>query len=95
MLPLAEVSHFLPFFLLKAVDLAQTYTRESDNITAVNSFKAVLRDTDMFFNSQPFPASESGNAAFLKCHNTKSAQEHCPERWKAMQEWIKNTVEVR
>jgi len=48
----------------------------------------------MSFNSKPFPSNESGNDAFIKCIDSKSAQAYCPERWKAMQLWIKNTDKV-
>lgn len=78
----------------QAVDLAKRYTGEEDNNTAITDFKAVLRHSNMSFNSKPFPANESGNDAHIKCYDDKSAQEYCPERWKALQKWITNTVET-
>ena len=48
----------------------------------------------MFFNGRPFPASESGEAAFFRCTTEKSSQQFCPNRWAAMQVWIKNTDKV-
>ena len=45
----------------------------------------------MYFNDRPFPDKESGNEAFVKCFDDKSAEEHCPERYKAMKTWVENT----
>ena len=74
--------------------MAKLYTEERSETVAVNKFKEVLRRSDMWFNSQPFPSSESGDDAFIKCRDPTSAQEHCPERWNAMQKWITNTIDV-
>lgn len=82
-------------FFLQVVILAKLYTKEQNKNTAINKFKKVLQNRDQWFNSQPFPSSESGEDAFVKCHDTASAQVHCPERWKALQSWIKNTYRVR
>ena len=82
-------------FFLQVVILAKLYTKEQNKNTAINKFKKVLQNRDQWFNSQPFPSSESGEDAFVKCHDTASAQVHCPERWKALQSWIKNTNRVR
>ena len=83
-----------PFKFPKAVDVAKRYTGEKDNRTAITAFKAVLRHSNMSFNNKPFPANESDENAYIKCYDDKSAQGYCPERWKAMQKWIENTVEV-
>ena len=83
-----------PFKFPKAVDVAKRYTGEQDNRTAITAFKAVLRHSNMSFNNKPFPANESDENAYIKCYDDKSAQGYCPERWKAMQKWIENTVEV-
>ena len=48
----------------------------------------------MFFNAQPFPANESGEAAFYWCTGEQTSRSFCPARWRAMQEWIKTTTEV-
>lgn len=78
----------------QAVDVAKRYTGEKDNRTAITAFKAVLRHSNMSFNNKPFPANESDENAYIKCYDDKSAQGYCPERWKAMQKWIENTVET-
>ena len=74
--------------------MAKSYTGEETEELAVPAFQQVLRHPNMSFNSKPFPNNESGNDAFLKCIDSKSAQAYCPERWKAMQLWIENTVKV-
>ena len=84
---------FLSFFP-QAVNLAKLYTKERYKTTAINKFKKVLQNPDMWFNSRPFPSNENGNDAFIKCHDATSAQANCPERWKALQKWIKNTNNV-
>ena len=73
--------------------MAKSYTGEETEELAVPAFQQVLRHPDMSFN-KPFPNNESGDNAFIKCTDPKSAQAYCPERWKAMQLWIKNTVKV-
>jgi len=75
----------------QAVEVAKSYTGEETEVLAVPAFQQVLRHANMSFNSKPFPSNESGNDAFIKCIDSKSAQAYCPERWKAMQLWIKNT----
>ena len=74
--------------------MAKLYTRETNEAVALNMFRAVLRHANMSFNVKPFPSNESDYNAFIKCHDPKSAQAYCPVRWKAMQAWTKNTVEV-
>ena len=85
---------FALFLSYKAVEVAKSYTGEETEELAVPAFQRVLRDVNMSFNSKPFPNNESGENAFIKCNDSKSAQAYCPERWKAMQLWIKNTVKV-
>lgn len=82
------------FLSYKAVEVAKSYTGEETEELAVPAFQLVLRGANMSFNSKPFPSNESGDNAFIKCNDPKSAQAYCPERWKAMQLWIKNTVKV-
>ena len=76
------------------MDIAKKYTNEQVNTTAIDRFKDVLRRPDMSFNNKSFPSNESDNNAFIKCTDDESAQKFCPQRWKAMQAWIKNSVEV-
>lgn len=78
----------------QAVDIAKKYTNEQVNTTAIDRFKDVLRRPDMSFNNKSFPSNESDNNAFIKCTDDESAQKFCPQRWKAMQAWIKNSVET-
>ncbi|RMX39595.1 hypothetical protein pdam_00004022, partial [Pocillopora damicornis] len=58
----------------KVVILAKLYTKEQNKNTAINKLKKVLRNRDQWFNNQPFPSSESGEDAFVMCHDTASAQ---------------------
>ena len=74
--------------------MAKSYTGEETDALAVTAFQQVLQHANMSFNSKPFPNNESDNNAFIKCFDSKSAQAYCPERWKALQLWIKNTVKV-
>ena len=74
--------------------MAKSYTGEETDALAVAAFQQVLQHANMSFNSKPFPSNESDNNAFIKCFDPKSAQAYCPERWKALQLWIKNTVKV-
>ena len=74
--------------------LAKLYTKEKDNRTAVRKFREVLESRDMFFNAEPFPTNESGEAAFFMCTTEQTSRLFCPSRWKAMQKWIKSTSEV-
>ena len=74
--------------------MAKSYTGEETEELAVPAFQQVLRHANMSFNSEPFPSNESDNDAFIKCFDSESAQAYCPERWKAMQLWIQNTVKV-
>ena len=78
----------------QAVEVAKLYTEEQSETVAVDKFKEILRNSDMWFNSEPFPSSESDEDAFVKCRDAESAEEYCPERWKAMQKWIKNAIDV-
>lgn len=81
-------------FPFQAVTLAKFYTRENDNSTAVRKFREVLESRDMFFNVQPFPANESGEAAYFLCTAEQTSRLFCPARWKAMQKWIETTTQV-
>ena len=76
------------------MEIAKQYTGQILDTDAVDQFKDALRHPNMSFNIKPFPVNESDNNAFIKCMDDKSAQAHCPERWKAMQVWIANTVKV-
>lgn len=75
--------------------MAKSYTGERDNeALAVSQFKDVLGHANMSFNIKSFPSNESGELAFIKCNDQKSAQAYCPQRWKALQAWIQNTIKV-
>ncbi|XP_078384992.1 uncharacterized protein LOC144667449 [Oculina patagonica] len=78
----------------QAVTVAKQYTGEENEVLAVSQFQTALRQPDMPFNSKPFPSNESGDVAFRKCIDPKSAQAYCPQRWKAMQAWINNTFQT-
>ena len=79
---------------VKVEELAKQYTKEQLTANAITEFKAVLTDPNLSFNTKSFPSNESDGNAFIKCHDEKTAQMYCPERWKAMQAWIANTVKV-
>lgn len=67
---------------------------EKHNSTAIRKFREVLESRAMYFNAQPFPANESGEAAFFLCTAEQTSRLFCPTRWTAMQTWIKTTTKV-
>lgn len=75
----------------EAVDIAKRYTGEKVNTTAISNFKLALQHANMSFNIEAFPTNESDEKAFRLCVDDKSARAYCPERWRAMQDWIANT----
>ncbi|KAL9959270.1 hypothetical protein ACROYT_G032580 [Oculina patagonica] len=84
----------LDVLMSQVVSVARLYTLEKDNSTAVSEFRRVLESRDMFFNAQPFPANESGEAAFFRCTTEQASRLFCPTRWRAMQTWIKTTTKT-
>ena len=75
--------------------MAKLYTEEQQEHVAVDKFKEILGNSNMWFNSRTFPTSESDDDAFIKCSDSESAEEFCPKRWEAMQKWMENTKDVR
>ena len=75
--------------------MAKLYTEEQQEHVAVDKFKEILGNPNMWFNSRTFPTSESDEDAFIKCSDSESAEEFCPKRWEAMQKWMENTKDVR
>lgn len=54
----------------------------------------MMNDSNMFFNKKSFPQNESDKNAFKLCSSSKKAEKFCPKRWRAIQEWFKETREV-
>jgi len=79
----------------KTMELVRDYTGNSDDVKARDSFISEIQLADKYFNDKPFPSKESDDSAFINCTDADSAKLYCPERWKAMQAWIKNTEEVK
>ena len=75
--------------------LVRDYTGESDDTKARDSFIREIQADDKYFNERSFPSNESDGNAFIKCTDAESAKLYCPQRWKAMQAWIKNINEVK
>lgn len=55
----------------------------------------ILNSSDMFFYNMSFPPHESGKNAFKLCSNAEDAKKNCPNRWQAIQQWFKETREVK
>ena len=72
------------------MEIARNVTGESDNETAVREFRKLLNSSTQYFNNEPFPANESGAAAFKNCSDMESAKLNCPKRWEAMMKWVDN-----
>lgn len=81
-------------YTCQAVELAKEYTGSKKNTTAIDKFIKEMQAQDMYFNDKPFPLRESGEEAFVNCFDNKSAEDKCPERYKAMKAWLKNTDTV-
>lgn len=81
-------------FLSQALDLVKNYTGNNDEVKARKAFITEIQKQDQSFNERSFPVEESNDKAFVKCFDDKSAKEHCPQRWEAMQTWIQNTAKV-
>jgi len=77
--------------LPQAVQLAKDYTGFKNNVSAIDEFSIEFQAQDKYFNDKSFPANESGDEAFIKCNDIKSAEAYCPKRYKAMKAWIDNT----
>ena len=71
--------------------VVRDYTGISNDVKARDSFISEIQAANKYFNEKPFPSNESDENAFIKCVDADSAKQYCPERWKAMQAWIKNT----
>ena len=76
------------------MELVKDYTGINDDVRARDAFIIEIQTSGHYFNDQDFPNDESDKNAFIKCIDDKSAKEHCPKRWEAMQAWIKNVKEV-
>ena len=71
--------------------VVRDYTGISNDVKARDSFISEIQAANKYFNEKPFPSNEFDENAFIKCADADSAKLYCPERWKAMQAWIKNT----
>lgn len=76
------------------MDLAKEYWGINDDTRARDLFISEIKRRERYFNMLPFPSEESNENAFIKCFDADSAKKHCPQRWKAMQDWIKSTQKV-
>ena len=77
------------------MQLAKDYTGFKNNVSAIDEFSRQLQAQDKYFNDKRFPANESGEEAFIKCNDIKSAEAYCPKRYKAMKAWIENGEKAR
>ena len=77
------------------MQLAKDYTGIKEDTSAINTFSIEFQAQDMYFNDKPFPGNESGEEAFIKCNDIKSAEAYCPKRYKAMKAWIENNEKAR
>ena len=55
---------------------------------AIDELKIDLEHPRHFFNSTPIPDNENGADGGLLCKDMKSAKEHCPVRYAAIQAWF-------
>ena len=73
----------------QALEIAKSYTKETDNVKAAARFKAEFVDhSNSFFNTTPIPDNESSSDAFLKCQSMDSAKAFCPVRYQSMLNWF-------
>ena len=56
---------------------------------------SILNRSEMFYNKEEIPESESNETAHKLCSTISGAMKHCPVRWSAMENWFAHAHEVR
>ena len=59
--------------------MAKLYTEEQQEHVAVDKFKEILGNSNMWFNSRTFPTSESDDDAFIKCSDSEKGEGILPQ----------------
>ena len=82
------------FIQKQVLEIARFVTNQSDNDTARELFVKRLNESDMYFNTEDIPSSESDENAFNLCSNVEGAKKHCPVRWRTLQNQFKYIYQV-
>lgn len=74
---LADKVHKLGWKILNSlypqmIDIAKATTNEANETKAVVAMRAYLNSSEMFFNTEPFPANESDQNAHIMCRSLES-----------------------
>ena len=80
---------------LQAVKAAKSVTGKENETEAIREFRSKLDSPDNYFNKDPFPDNESDAQAHARCSTIEGAKKYCPMRWKALQEWFKESRMVK
>ena len=76
------------------INLARNVTQENDSEKAKVQFIKILNRSEMFYNEEDIPKSESNATAHRLCSSINGAKKYCPIRWNAMQNWFAHAREV-
>ena len=74
---------------------AKSVTGKENETEAIREFRSKLDSPDNYFNKDPFPDNESDAHAHARCSTIEGAKKYCPMRWKALQEWFKESRTVK
>ena len=74
---------------------AKSVTGKENETEAIREFRSKLDSPDYYFNKDPFPDNESDAQAHARCSTIEGAKKYCPMRWKALQEWFKESRTVK
>ena len=71
--------------------VAQAITGERNDTKAIEKFRSQLQSDKYFYTIE----NESKySEPYMRCYDDETAQEYCPERWKAMQRWLQSAETV-
>lgn len=79
----------------KVLNLTRHVTLENSSQSAREKFIEILNRSEMFYNEQEIPVSESNESAYKLCSSISGAKKYCPIRWNAMQNWFAHAREVK
>lgn len=83
--------HILTISFKQIVKIAKARTNETNESKAIEKFRSQL-ESDAFFytieNETKYPEP------YMKCYDTETAKQNCPQRWKTMTRWRQSAEEV-
>lgn len=77
--------------ITQVVKIAKDRTKEADEFKAIVKFRSQLESDDFFYTIEN---ENNYSEPYMRCYDDETAQKNCPERWKAMTQWLQSAEVV-